>query len=188
VVLWHFSQAPIACGVRFPQTVGLSMIEVLEPYSRQMAEDLFSVFPDWERFLSFVTEDGLSFFRVEVPPSPGAKSGPLGITSQYNEEITVYFDSCHRHYASILPSAEEPAGAVSFIRQLLNEELAVVSYLCSGDSLIKNGVFSGSALPVAEIPNANYEYYYANALRVRSWKGSYDSDFPAPYVSSRPNH
>jgi len=164
------------------------MIEALEPYSRQMVEDLFSVFPDWERFLSVVTEDGLNFFRVEVPPSTGAKSGPLGITSLYNEEITVYFGSCHRHYASILPSAKEPTGAVSFIQQLLNEELAVVSYLCSGDSLIKDGVSFGSAVPVAEIPNANYEYYYANALRVRSWKGTYDSDLPAPYVSSKPTH
>jgi hypothetical protein len=172
----------------FNSKLGLSMIEALEPYSRQMAEELFSVFPDWERFLSVVTEDGLSFFRVEVPPSPEAKNGPLGVTSLYNEEITVYFDSCHHHYASILPSAEEPDGAIPFIRQLLNEELAVVSYLCSGDSLIKNGVFSGAAVPVAEIPNANYEYYYANALRVRSWKGTYDSDFPAPYVSSNPSH
>ncbi len=164
------------------------MIEALEPYSRQMAEDLFSVFPEWERFLSVVTEDGRDFFRVEVPPSPGAKGGPLGITSLYNEEITVYFDSCHRHYTSILPSAEEPTGAVPFIRKLLNEELAVVSYLCSGDSLIKDGVFSGAAVAVAEIPNANYEYYYANALRVRSWKGTYDNDIPAPYVSSKPSH
>lgn len=164
------------------------MIEALEPYSRRMAEDLFSVFPDWERFLSVVTEDGLNFFRVEVPPLTGARHGPLGVTSLYNDEITVYFDSCHRHYASILPSADEPAGAISFIQQLLNEELAVVSYLCSGDNLIKDGVCFGSAVPVAEIPNANYEYYYANALRVRSWKGTYDSDFPAPYVSSEPTH
>jgi hypothetical protein len=164
------------------------MIEALEPYSRQMAEDLFSVFPDWECFLSVVTEDGLNFFRVEVPPSPGAKNGPLGITSRYNEEITVYFGSCHRHYASILPSAEESAGAISFIQQLLNEELVVVSYLCSGDNLIEDGVLLGAAVPVAELPDANYEYYYANALRVRSWKGTYDNDFPAPYVSSKPIH
>ena len=164
------------------------MIEALEPYSREMAADLLSEFPEWVSFLSVVTEDGLNFFRVEVPSLPGAKGGPLGITSLYNEEITVHFDSCHRHYASILPSAEEPTGAISFIQQLLSEELAVVSYLCSGDSLIKDGVFFGSAVPVAEIPNANYEYYYANALRVRSWRGTYDSDFPAPYVSSKPIH
>ncbi|MBN8284998.1 hypothetical protein [Zoogloea sp.] len=164
------------------------MIEALESYSRQMAEDLFSVFPDWEHFLTVVAEDGLNFFRVEVPPSPGGKNGPLGITSLYNEEITVYFGSCHRHYASILPSAEESAGAISFIQQLLSEERVVVSYLCSGDNVIKDGVFSGSAVLVSEIPDANYEYYYANALRVRSWKGTYDNDFPAPYVSSKPIH
>lgn len=164
------------------------MIEALEPFSRQMAADLFSVFPDWKQFLSAVTEDGLKFFRIEVPPSPGAKNGPLGVTSLYNEEITVYFDSCHRHYASILPSAEEPSGAIAFIQQLLNEELVVVSYLCSGDNLIKDGVFAGAAVPVAEIPDGNYEYYYANALRVRSWKGTYDNDFSAPYVSRKPSH
>lgn len=164
------------------------MIDALEPYSRQMARELFSVFPDWARFLRVVTEDRLNFFCVEVPPLPAAKNGPLGITSQYNDEITVYFDSCHRHYATILPSPDEPVGAISFIQQLLNEELAVVSYLCSGDSLIKDGVFSGDAIPVAEIPNANYEYYYANAMRVRSWKGTYDREFTAPYVRNKPGH
>lgn len=40
------------------------MIETLELYSRQMAEDLFSVFPDWKPFLSVVAEDGINFFRV----------------------------------------------------------------------------------------------------------------------------
>jgi len=164
------------------------MIRVLEPYSRQMAEDLLSVFPDWNRFLSVVSEDGLNFFRVEVPPLPGAKIGPLGITSLYNEEITVYFDSYHRHYASILPSVEEPVGAIPLIQQLLHEKLVVVSYLCSGDSLIKDGAFSGMVVPAAEIPNTNCEYYYANALRVRSWKGTYDKEFPAPYVSNKPSH
>ena len=153
-----------------------------------MADELFSVFPEWRPLLSVISEDDLNFFCVEVPPLPGAKNGPLGITSQYNEELTVYFDSCHRHYATILPTAEEPTGAVSFIHQLLNEELAVVSYLCSGDSLIKDGVFSGGAVPVSEIPNANYEYYYATAIRVRSWKGTYDNDFPALYVSNKPPH
>ena len=161
------------------------MTDALEPYSRQMAKDLFSVFPDWKQFLSVVTEDDLNFFRVEVPPPLGGSNGTLGITLLYNEEITVYFDSCHRHYATILSSAEESTGAISFIQQLFNEELAVVSYLCSGDNLIKDGVFSGVAVPVAEIPNANYEYPYANAMRVRSWKGTYDSDFPAPYVSNK---
>ena len=164
------------------------MIEALESYSRQMAEDLFSVFPDWKQFLSVVAEDGINFFRVEVPPLPGTKNGPLGVTSLYNEEITVYFDSCHRHYTSILPSTEEPSSAIDFIQQLLNEELVVVSYLCSGDNLIKDGVFTGAAVPAAEIPDANHEYYYANALRVRSWKGTYDNDFPAPYVSTKPIH
>lgn len=163
------------------------MIQALEPYSRQMLEDLFFVFPEWKSFLSVVTEDGLNFFLIEIPPFPGAKAGPLGITSLHNEEITVSFDSCHHHYASVLPSPQEPTGAVTFIQQLLNEELAIVSYLCSGDDLIKDGVFSGSAVPVAEIPNTNYEYYYANALRIRSWKGTYDNDFSAPYVSNKPN-
>lgn len=162
------------------------MIEALDPYSRRMAEDLFSVFPEWEQFLSVLADDGINYFRVIVPPLPKAKNGPLCVTSLY--EIIVSYDSDHRHYTSILPSTEEPSGAIDFIRQLLNEELVVVSYLCSGDDLIKDGVFTGGAVPAAEIPDANYEFYYANALRVRSWKGTYDDDFPAPYVSTRPDH
>lgn len=162
------------------------MIETLEPYSRQMAEDLLSAYPDWDHLLTVVTEDGFNFFRVEVPPLPGVKISPRGITSLYSEEITIYFDSYHCHYASILPSVDEPVGAIPLIQQLLNEELVVVSYLCSGDSLIKDGVFSGMLVPVAEIPSKNYEYYYANALRIRSWKGTYDNEFPAPYISSKP--
>ena len=112
------------------------MIEALEPYSRQMAEDLFSVFPDWKQFLSVVAEDGINFFRVEVPPLPGAKNGPLGVTSLYNEESTVYFDSCHRHYTSILPSTEEPSSAIAFIQQLLNEELGQKKAQKKGSGLV----------------------------------------------------
>jgi hypothetical protein len=162
------------------------MLDALEPYSKQMARDLFSVFPDWERYLSLVAEDGLNFFKVEVPSPNGDTHPSLGVTSLYNDEITVYFDSCHYHYASILTSENEPQGAISFIRQLINEELVVLSYICVGDNLIKDGVCGGSPVPVGEVPTANYEYYYASTMRVRSWKGTYNKEFSAPYVKTKP--
>ncbi|RQQ33572.1 hypothetical protein DF111_14565 [Burkholderia stagnalis] len=162
------------------------MIELLEPFSRQMAGDLLSVFPNWRSHFYIVASAGENFFNVQVPALAASKGGPLEVSSLYNGEVTVFYATTHRHFFSVLGNADEAGGAVDFIRKILDEQLAVVSYICTGDSTIRDGVFSSSAVPVDKIPRANYEYYYTTSMRVRSWKGTYDVDFAAPYVRDKP--
>ena len=104
----------------------------------------------------------------------------------YNQEVTVFYAMTHQHFFSVLGNADEADGAIDLIRKILDEQLAVVSYICIGDSTIRDGVFTSVAVPVSKIPRANYEYYYATSMRVRSWKGTYDADFAAPYVKEGP--
>ncbi|MBN3723170.1 hypothetical protein [Burkholderia sp. Ac-20379] len=44
------------------------MIELLEPFSRRMAEDLLSVFPNWRGHLSGFVESGAHYLKIQVPP------------------------------------------------------------------------------------------------------------------------
>jgi len=162
------------------------MIELLEPFSRQMAGDLLSVFPNWRSHFSIVASAGENFFNVRVPSLAGSKGGPLEVSSLYNDEVTVFYATTHRHFFSVLGNADEAGGAVDFIRKILDEQVAVVSYICTGDSTIQDGVFSSVAVPADKIPRANYEYYYTRSMRVRSWRGTYDADFAAPYVRDKP--
>ncbi|WP_174918556.1 hypothetical protein [Burkholderia lata] len=161
------------------------MIELLEPFSRQMAGDLLSVFPSWRSHLSIVANAGENYFNVRVPALAASKGGPLEVSSLYNDEVTVFYATTHRHFFSMLGNADEAAGAVEFIRRILDEQLAVVSYICTGDATIRDGVFSSVAVPADEIPRANYEYFYTTSMSVRSWRGTFDADFVAPYVRDR---
>jgi hypothetical protein len=162
------------------------MIELLEPFSRQMAEDLLSVFPSWTSHLHIVASAGENYFNIRVPSLAAAKGGVLEVSSLYNDEVTVFYATTHRHFFTVLGNASEAGGAIEFLRKILDEQLAVVSYICTGDSTIRDGVFSSVAVPVDKIPRENYEYYYATSMRVRSWKGTYDADFSAPYVRDKP--
>ncbi|MBN3781110.1 hypothetical protein G3O06_26725 [Burkholderia sp. Ac-20345] len=162
------------------------MFELLEPFSRQMAEDLLSVFPNWGSHLSIVANAGENYFNVRVPSLAASKGGVLEVSSLYNDEVTVFYATTHRHFFSVLGNTDEAGGASEFIRKILDEQLAVVSYICAGDSTIRDGVFSSVAVPADKIPRANYEYYYTTSMRVRSWRGTFDADFAAPYVKDKP--
>ncbi|WP_175719510.1 hypothetical protein [Burkholderia anthina] len=165
---------------------GIIVIELLEPFSRQMAEDLLSVFPDWRSHFSVVARAGENYFDVRVPPLATSQGGPLEVSSLYNDEVTVFYATTHRHFFSALGNAVEPGGAIEFIQKILDERLAVVSYICTGDAIIRDGVFSSGPVPADRIPSANYEYYYATSMRVRSWRGTFDAEFAAPYVKDKP--
>ncbi|UXZ59928.1 hypothetical protein NUJ28_10300 [Burkholderia multivorans] len=55
------------------------MIELLEPFSRQMAGDLLSAFPTWRSYFSIVADAGENYFNVRVPSLAGSKGGPLEV-------------------------------------------------------------------------------------------------------------
>ncbi|MBY4871090.1 MULTISPECIES: hypothetical protein [Burkholderia] len=162
------------------------MIELLEPFSSQMAKDLLSVFPHWSSHISIVADAGKNYFNVRVPPLAASKGGPLEVSSLYNDEVTVFYATTHRHFFSARGNGVEPGGAIEFIQKILDERLVVVSYICTGDSIIRDGVFSSAVVPADAIPRANYEYYYATSMRVRSWRGTFDTEFAAPYLKDKP--
>lgn len=162
------------------------MFETLEPFSKEMAKDLLSVFPDWGGYFSIVSNGGENFFSFKIPQPLGAKGGPLEVASLEDEDIIVCYSGSHWHRFSVLGVEHEPEGAAEFVKKIISEELVIVSYLCFGDSLIPDGVFANSLVPAGKIPRANYEYYYATQMSVRSWLGTYDSDFSAPYIASKP--
>ncbi len=176
---------PAVAPLAYASDGGIIVIELLEPVSRQMAEDLLSVFPHWSSHLSVVAHAGKNYFNVRVPSPDASTFGFLEVTSLYNDEVTVYYATTHRHFFSVLGNAVEPGGAVEFIQQILDERLVVVSYICTGDSIIRDGVFSSDAVPAEKIPRANYEYYYATSMRVCSWRGTFDAEFAAPYVKDK---
>ncbi|MEK6423216.1 MAG: hypothetical protein V4801_26805 [Burkholderia gladioli] len=162
------------------------MIELLEPFSRQMAEDLFSAFPTWKDHLSIVTDEGDRHFSIHVPPPAASKNGPIEIYSSANQEVTVCYAGTHAHFFSVLGNVQEARGAIEFLRDILDEQRVVVSYIWEGDATMPNGFVSTGSVPANKIPRANYEYFYTTSIRVRSWKGTYDADFAAPYIKDRP--
>ena len=100
--------------------------------------------------------------------------------------MTVCYAGTHGHFFSVLGDAEETEGAIGFIRKILDDHRVVVSYIWRGDTTIRGGFVSSGSVPVDKIPRANYEYYYTTLMRVRSWRGTYDADFAAPYIKDKP--
>jgi len=150
-----------------------------------MAEDLLSIFPTWKDHLAIAADAGAHCFKIQVLAPAASQGGPLEIAS-FNQDVTVFYATTHRHFFTVLGNADEAGGAIEFIRKIFDEQLVVVSYLCTGDSIIRDGVFASVTVPADRIPRANHEYYYASSMRVRSWKGTFDTDFAAPYARDKP--
>lgn len=154
----------------------------LDPWSRQMATDLLTLFPAWQAHLHIVADAEDSGFTFDIPPPAGARGGSLQITSRVHDDITVIYADYHQHFDEVMDSGSGCTAALGFIQSLLTEKTAIVSWICQGDALIRDGVFASHCLPVAKLPQVNEEYPYASMLRIRSWAGAYDAEFAAPYV------
>jgi hypothetical protein len=171
---------------RGPSLREIIMIELLEPFSRQMAEDLFSVFPSWTDHLSVISEAGENYLKVLVPAPAESKGGPLEVYSSDDQEVTVCYAGTHGHFLSVLGDAQGTDGAIGFIRKIVDEQCVVVSYIWLGDATVQAGFISSGSVPADKIPRANYKYYYTTSMRVRSWRGNYDAEFAAPYIKNKP--
>jgi hypothetical protein len=162
------------------------MKELLDAYSRQVATELFDEYPAWERFLEIEAEGEENSFRVVIQSPNKVHAGELEVTTKYNNEITVFFYGYHAHFTSLRPSAEERGDALRLIRSFLTEELVMVEYGYFGIELIPDGWKGSTLVPPSNVPDANYEHHYASKIRVLSWQGTYDQEFDAPYLKSRP--
>ncbi len=162
------------------------MNDQLDAYSRQVATELFAEYPEWEKLLEVDVKGDQAFFKVVVQSPNKINSGELGITTEYNNEITIYFFGYHAHFISLRPSAAERGDALRLIRDFMDEELVLAKYGTFGIELISDGWRAGTLVHPSNVPDKNYEFYYASQIRVLSWRGTYDREFDAPYQTSRP--
>ncbi|WP_206125969.1 hypothetical protein [Burkholderia sp. Ac-20379] len=102
------------------------------------------------------------------------------------QDVMVCYASTHGHFSSVSGTADEPGGAIRFIREILDEQRALVSYIWLGDPAMPQGFVADRWYPADRIPAANHEYPYTTSMRVRSWKGTYDTTFDAPYIRDTP--
>ncbi len=146
----------------------------LNDHSRAFAQELFREFPDW---LCHARYDPYEEFEreallVEVPrPAGDGRNGLFITTSEW--EIAVGFgEAFHTRFG-----VGDPAGgahfqerALAFIREFVAEQIVVVTAF-EGETWL--GAWTVRVGPEGVPPQEREE---GVALRVRSWRGSWDQD------------
>jgi hypothetical protein len=144
----------------------------MDHFSEQTASEILAAFPAWRAHArAEQRDDGTSYFVLQIPaPTEAAVDHGLLIHTD-NVEVTVGFDFYHSHFDSAVGDGEHfgTAAAVEFVRQILTERVAVVSWWLNdewrGSSQLEGGAQPGDPL---------VQPY--NRVRVRSWKGSFNAD------------
>ncbi|MCW0436079.1 hypothetical protein [Xanthomonas sacchari] len=145
---------------------------MLDPFSCEVREKLLNRFPEWREHAREETEEsGSSYLAVLVPAPPEAQT-PHGlcITTE-NAEITIGFDHYHAHLGVIspMPNQIEP-DALSFIEQIVGEQVAVVSWW-EGERWLD----SSQLLPNERLSQPEWLVHLGEGLpRIRSWKGAHN--------------
>ena len=156
----------------------------LNDFSRRFSDALFRRHPGWRSYAA--TEDGGSgeggALVVRVPaPNPAAR--PLLVTT-HDDEVTVAFDHYHSHFGRYSTDVEVEAfgEALRFIGDILAERVKAVSWW-SGATWRGSVAVEAGAAPGQ--PTWTHDF---DAVRVRSWAGTYDSDghFHRPGGGDRP--
>jgi hypothetical protein len=108
------------------------------------------------------------------PPAEAAVDRGLLIHTDKGE-VTVGFDFYHSHFDSAVGDGEHfgTGAAIAFVRQIVSEQIAVVSWWRDDEWRGSSQVEAG-AQPAALLVK---EY---NRVRVRSWKGSFNADTRHP--------
>jgi hypothetical protein len=150
----------------------------MDTFSIETANELFSVFPQWRQLArSEQAEDGTSYLVVEVSPPPEANVEHGLRIDASNGEVTVGFDCYHSHFDSLVGDGEHfgTKAALEFIKQLLSDRVAVISWW-------SDEKWRGSGQLEAGSPPAIPSWTTAtdiNRIRVRSWNGLLNSDSDA---------
>ncbi|WP_444944811.1 hypothetical protein ACJJIK_09060 [Microbulbifer sp. ZKSA006] len=139
----------------------------MDEFSRKVKAQFIQEFPDWEKFCFTAMDEGEEVLSVKVPSPSGGEECPLSVDT-FRGEVTVAFDAYHAHFYDFI----DPEGddAVSFIKELISSDYAVVSYW-------RNEQWCGSTIwSVKELPSSNGEYPYANIIKFRSWLGQCNNE------------
>lgn len=94
-------------------------------------ELLFAEFPKWRSLAKLeVGADGSEYTVVEVSPPAAANVEHGLVVDTANEEVTVGFDAYHSHFDDWVGDGSQfgTEAAIEFIKQLLQEKVAVVSW------------------------------------------------------------
>jgi hypothetical protein len=133
------------------------------------------VFPEWRGLVREERdEDGTSFevLAVAAPEEANVEHGLVIDTSR--SEITVGFDFYHSHFDDWTGDGEHfgTKAALEFIKQIISEKIAVVSWwggnIWCGSAPIEGGHAPG--LPSWTVTES------INRIRVRSWRGTHNAD------------
>jgi hypothetical protein len=143
------------------------MFEKLDDFSKEVASQVLERFPEWQSLAGTEHDGEECAFVLRVPAPDGDVEHPLSIDT-FRQEVTVAFDAYHAHFMEFEDAAGD--GAYDFVRRLIADEVAVVSYW-------RDAQWCGSTLlGIHNVPVDNEDYPYANTIRVRSWSGLYNKD------------
>lgn len=143
------------------------MLENLNEFSRTVAMQIKELLPEWYDLVSLEEDHDDKYFLITVKPPSNSSDYPLIIDTS-NNEVTVAFDHYHAHYEDFL--SEHGNDAYSFIRHVLSEDSAIVSYWHDEE-------WCGSFIhSIHELPSSNDEFPYSNYIKIRSWSGAANKD------------
>ncbi len=148
----------------------------MNEFSLATAEEILAAFPEW-RTLTRTEEadDGDTFLALEVVPPLEANVEHGLVIDTSNGEVTVGFDHYHSHFEQWVGDGEHfgTQAALQFVKQILEERVAVVSWWHNEEWRGSSQFEVGS--PPQE-PTWSTDY---NRVRVRSWKGTFNADVGA---------
>lgn len=142
------------------------------------AAELWAAFPEWKELARVETDDsGNQYLLIEVKSPAATCIGQGLVIDTSNDEITVSFDHYHSHFDEWLGDGDQigTLAALEFIKQLVNERVAVASWW-EGEQ------WRGSTQIETGSPVENPSWIDTGAdlrLRVRSWNGTYNADSDA---------
>lgn len=144
----------------------------MSPFSIRIRNEVLASFPEWESYaLEESWKNSAPYFVVTVPVNgETTETLPLRI-STWDEEITVDFDYYHTHFERWNPEPGDSRhqSALLYVRELLAEHIAAASWWQGDQFRIASQWEPGTPLE----PKFKVAY---TRVRVRSWRGTLDSD------------
>lgn len=152
----------------------------MDPFSLAAADEIFAAFPEWRALArEEQADDGTCFLVIEVKAPLEANVEHGLIVDTQNREVTVGFDCYHSHFDQWVGDGDHfgTQAALEFIKQVLNERVAVVSWWQDEKWCGSSQVEAGTS------PQPPWWQTRFNRIRIRSWKGTLNAD-----ISAQPLH
>ncbi len=136
---------------------------------RHKLDPVLDIFPKWRALVRTATaDDGSAFEVLEVPAPDGSDAAAGLLVSTANGKVTVSFDV----HDSRFDEWAGDAGALEYIRRLVTERVAVVSWW-SGGRWCGSSSLDADQRPGMPSWAAGQG---VDRIRVRSWRGALNAD------------